>query len=179
MKNLSEITRLLHNLIRLGTIAEVQTVPPRARVKTGDNLTDWLPWFASAAGDMSAWRVPSKGEQVMLFSPSGDLAQAVIMPGIYSDDMPAPSDDENTFMYKFPDGTELLVNSSERKLIVNSNGQVEVNAQQIKATAQTVKVSAQQIDFNEGGAGVVTGQSICAYTGSPHPHTSMTVRAGL
>lgn len=43
MNSIAEISRLLENLVRLGTIAEVQHAPPRVKVRTGGILTTWLP----------------------------------------------------------------------------------------------------------------------------------------
>jgi len=50
MNNFAALSRMLENLIRLGVIAEVQMVPPRVKVKTGELTTAWLPWLALRAG---------------------------------------------------------------------------------------------------------------------------------
>ena len=80
MNSLAELARLIENLIRLGTVAEVQVEPPRVRVKTGNVTTAWRPWFALRAGEDREWDPPTVGEQVILFSPSGNLAQGVTRP---------------------------------------------------------------------------------------------------
>lgn len=74
MNDFAASARMLENLIRFGTIAEVQMVPPRVRVKTGDLLTGWLPWLALRAGADVDWDPPTVNEQVLLLSPSGQLA---------------------------------------------------------------------------------------------------------
>lgn len=68
--------------------------PARCRVKLGDNTTDWLPWMAGrAAGkDGSAWWPPVVGEQCLVIAPGGELAQGVVLLGMYSDHMEAPAD---------------------------------------------------------------------------------------
>jgi phage baseplate assembly protein V len=50
MNDLANLTRLLENLIRFGTIAAVQMVPPRVQVLTGTLTTAWLPWINPRAG---------------------------------------------------------------------------------------------------------------------------------
>jgi len=82
---LNELFRLVTNLIRFGTIAEVDCHAQRVRVCTGDNLTDWRPWLTSRAGSTQTWCSPSVGEQVILLSPEGDLMQSVVLPSVYSE----------------------------------------------------------------------------------------------
>ncbi|HCE7062829.1 phage baseplate assembly protein V, partial [Pseudomonas aeruginosa] len=43
MADFATLSRLIENLIRLGTIAAVDHAAQRVRVLTGDLLTGWLP----------------------------------------------------------------------------------------------------------------------------------------
>lgn len=171
MKNAAEILRLLNNLIRIGTIEEIDHKAARVRVTSGDNLTGWLPWRAARAGASTTWDPPTKGEQVVLLSPSGDLSQAIVFESIYSDDNPAPSDSENLWLKKFPDGTEVRYDHGEKKLRIDGAKDLQIEV------AGSATIKAKTIALNDG-RGVVTGAHICAYTGSPHAHCSMTVMAG-
>ncbi|WMR36092.1 phage baseplate assembly protein V, partial [Metapseudomonas otitidis] len=45
MNDFATLARLLENLIRLGTIAEVDHAAARVRVQSGQLLTGWLPWL--------------------------------------------------------------------------------------------------------------------------------------
>ncbi|HDL8750097.1 TPA: phage baseplate assembly protein V, partial [Yersinia enterocolitica] len=47
---ITEILRLLRNLIRIGTVAEVDLDQALCRVATGDNITGWLNWLTLRAG---------------------------------------------------------------------------------------------------------------------------------
>lgn len=91
-----ELNRRLENLIRTGTVIAVRTQnPARCRVQLGDNTTDWLPWITGRAGGPNggrSWWPPVVGEQCLVVSPGGDLLSGVVIPGIYSDAMGAPSD---------------------------------------------------------------------------------------
>ena len=99
------IARMIENLIRFGTIAETQMKPPRVRVKTGDLLTGWLPWIALRAGADMDWDPPSVNEQVVLFSPSGQLANGIALTGIYSTANPANGEREGLHRRTYRDGT--------------------------------------------------------------------------
>ena len=104
MNQIAELARLIENLIRLGTIAAVQIQPPRVRVKTGSISTAWIPWLALRAGTSKDWDPPTVGEQVILFSPSGQLGQAVAVVGLYSDVNPANGDRSGLHRRTYPDG---------------------------------------------------------------------------
>ncbi|MCO7538362.1 phage baseplate assembly protein V, partial [Pseudomonas asiatica] len=104
MNSIAELNRLLENLIRLGTIAEVQHVPPRVRVSTGELLTTWLPWIALRAGADQDWDPPTDGEQVVLLSPSGQLANGVVLTGLFSDQIPANGDRAGLRRRTYADG---------------------------------------------------------------------------
>ena len=101
----AELRRLVHNLIRIGTVRDVEG--PRARVRVGENLTTWLPWCTTRAGGDAVWDSISSGEQVLVLCPSGDLAQAVICFSLYQTAHPAPDDRPGLYLRTFSDGTRL------------------------------------------------------------------------
>ncbi|TQF08209.1 phage baseplate assembly protein V, partial [Myxococcus llanfairpwllgwyngyllgogerychwyrndrobwllllantysiliogogogochensis] len=65
---LTEIMRLITNLIRTGIVTEVDRDGWLCRVKTGDLETNWINWLTYRAGKSRTWWCPSPGEQVVLFS---------------------------------------------------------------------------------------------------------------
>lgn len=103
---LIDLLTRLENLIRLGTVAEVDLTvsPPLCRVQTGGLLTDWRPWISQRAGSARTSWPPTVGEQVLLFSPSGELTAAVVLPGLYSDAHPAPDNHPTRHRTTYPDG---------------------------------------------------------------------------
>lgn len=118
--SLADLSRRLENLIRIGTIAEVDvadTTAPRVRVKDGELLTGWLPFGAMRAGSARVWSVPTVGEQVMVFSPSGDLASAVVFGSLYSTTTPAPSKDPHEHIIDFADGTRVSHNDETGAMV--------------------------------------------------------------
>jgi phage baseplate assembly protein V len=105
MNDLATLARLIENLIRFGTIAAVQMQPPRVQVKTGTLTTAWLPWIALRAGADREWNPPTVNEQVLLFSPSGQLGNGVVLTGLFSDQIPANGDREGLHRFTYRDGT--------------------------------------------------------------------------
>ncbi|MGM0563681.1 MAG: phage baseplate assembly protein V [Pseudomonadota bacterium] len=193
--NPAEILRLINNLIRTGTIDDVDSEAALARVKTGENLTTWLPWLSARAASTAHWDPPQVGEQVVLLSPEGDLSQAIIVTGLYSSDYPAPSSNINAHRRQYPDGTHVEYDHDTHQLTIEVHGDVsmvvkgnatatvegDLTADVEKTAAVTAgtkaTVDAPLIEHN-GGVGVVTGAHICQFTGNPHSDCSTTVKAG-
>ncbi|APC15104.1 baseplate assembly protein [Pseudomonas frederiksbergensis] len=111
MNDLATLARLIENLIRFGTIAEIQMKPPRVRVKTGALTTGWLPWIAPRAGADREWDPPTVDEQVILFSPSGQLGNGIVLTGLFSDHFPANGDREGLHRRTYRDGTVIEYDS--------------------------------------------------------------------
>jgi len=111
MNDLATLARLIENLIRFGTIAAVQMQPPRVQVKTGTLTTAWLPWVTLRAGADREWNPPTVNEQVLLFSPSGQLGNGVALTGLFSDQIPANGDREGLHRVTYRDGTVIEYDS--------------------------------------------------------------------
>lgn len=101
---LSELLRLLTNLIRIGIISEVDAENGLCRVQTGGLETAPLKWLTMRAGSARTWWAPSVGEQVLILSMAGELTTAFVLPAIFSDAHPAPSNSEGALVAEFPDG---------------------------------------------------------------------------
>ncbi|RFA31335.1 hypothetical protein CAI21_01525 [Alkalilimnicola ehrlichii] len=128
MNNVAELLRLLNNLVRLGTVHEVDTATARARIKSGAILTGWLPWLSARAGTTRDWDPPTAGEQVLLLSPGGDLSQAIVLTGIYSEASPPPATDPSVWKREFPDGTTVTYDHAEKALAIATVDRIEIQA---------------------------------------------------
>ncbi len=101
----------LSQILRLGTIASVDLESATCTVEIGDPddenvTTTQIQWGVLRAGKTSIWSPPSTGEQVLLFCPDGDIAQAVPLGALYSTQYPAPGSDAREFI-RFADGAEV------------------------------------------------------------------------
>ena len=170
--NTAQLFRRFENLIRIGTIADVDYQGKRLRVKSGELLTDWLPWPAEIGRNFTRWRPLRTHTQVVLVCPSGDPAQALVIATLYSNQLDSPSTDPLIDVVQFNDGTSLEYNSNTNTLNISTAGDVYVTA---KGNAKT---DAASIALNNGNPVVTTGH-ICSFTGKPHGDGSSTVKAGL
>jgi phage baseplate assembly protein V len=101
---IGELDRRLANIVRVGTIAELDEANARAKVDLGDITTDWLPWGTTRAGGDRSWSAHEVGEQVIVLAPSGELAAAAIMGAIPQDAHPAPASSKDHTRYQWGDG---------------------------------------------------------------------------
>lgn len=141
--DINEIYRLLTNLIRTGTVTDVELTRGQCRVQTGELETTWLYWLTARAGRSRTWWAPSVGEQVLLFSLGGDLTTAFVLPGIFSDDHPAPSASADALHVTFPDGAVLEYEPDTGALTVSGIKTANITASGcITATVPLVLVKA-------------------------------------
>ncbi|PHM65679.1 baseplate assembly protein [Xenorhabdus stockiae] len=139
----TELLRRLRNLIRTGTVTQVDTARGLCRVETGHLETDWLNWLTTRAGRARTWWAPSVGEQVILLAIGGDLTTAFVLPAIFSDACPAPSASSDAVHIAFPDGAVMeyepnssaLTVSGIKTATVTASVSVQVTAPQITCTA--------------------------------------------
>ncbi|HHQ6438742.1 TPA: phage baseplate assembly protein V [Yersinia enterocolitica] len=140
---ITEILRLLRNLIRIGTVAEVDLDQALCRVATGDNITGWLNWLTLRAGQSRSWWAPSEGEQVLILSLGGELDTAFVLPGIFSDDFPPPLASADGLYLAFPDGATLHYEPESGELQADGVKTAVINASEsINATAPTITCAA-------------------------------------
>lgn len=112
----TELDRRIGNLIRLGTVAEADYMHAKVRVRMGEIVTGWLPWSTSRAGSNATWHAPEVGEQVMVLAPSGELNQAVVLPGIFQTAHPQPVNSADKHHTVYSDGAVLEYDRSAHHL---------------------------------------------------------------
>lgn len=113
-----ELLRRLDNLLRLGTIAEVDLAQAKVKVQSGEILTTWLPWATFRAGTTQSWSPPTVGEQCLILSVSGELTMGLVLVGLYASNAPSQSGDEH--LLKFADGAEMNYNQASGHLSVKN-----------------------------------------------------------
>ncbi len=127
-RQLADLARRVANMIRTGRVAEVDHAAARVRVKSGDLLTEWLPWQTRRAGNTRTWSPPTVGEQVTILSPSGEPAAGMVIPALYCQDHPAPDDSADTHVIDFPDGARITYDHAAHALDITGVATVRVVA---------------------------------------------------
>lgn len=150
LQQINELQRRFDNLLRLGTVVEINHKRARARVQLGGNRTDWLQWIAPAAGeDDTEWRPPSKGAQVAVLSPGGDLRAGLILPAIYSGQYPANGDTAGLFRRTFANGDVIEYQDGNAQLKVS--GALNAEADSISLKAKNISLKAENLSMEAAG----------------------------
>ncbi|MBD8169528.1 phage baseplate assembly protein V [Erwinia persicina] len=142
----AESARLLQNLIRVGTVIQVDYVQYVARVQTGANKTDWIRWGAQRAGDAQTWWAPSLGEQVVILSPGGDLENAFIAFSLYGIDALPPDTSQTSHVTRYPDGAKESYDPASgmksitgiKNALVDASGSMTLNLSRLVINASVV-----------------------------------------
>jgi len=141
--SLQEMARALRNMIRTGIIVDIDLTSGRCRVQTGGIVTQWLQWLTHRAGHSRTWWAPSVGEQVLLLAVGGELDTAFVLPGIFSDDNPAPSASADAWHVAFPDGAVFEYEPQNSALKVSGIKTADITASQsVTVSVPEVKVVA-------------------------------------
>ncbi len=98
-------------ILRVGKVVGVDLETALCTVQIGDPdaedvETAEIQWGVIRAGETIVWSPPSPGEQILLFCPGGDIAQAIPFGALYSTEFPAPGSDGREFI-RFGDGAEI------------------------------------------------------------------------
>jgi phage baseplate assembly protein V len=148
----NEIHRRILNMVRKGVVMDVDhaSLPPTCRVTAGELQTSWLPWIALTAGETIEWNPPTVGEQVLVFSPSGDTAQGIVLRGLYSEHARAPSNNPAKHVRVYPDGAAIAYDHTEHSLkaalpagatmLVVAPGKVTVRTQDATVQADVIQL---------------------------------------
>lgn len=105
--DIATLSRMVENLIRIGTVIAVDHAAARCRVASGELESQWLPWIDRRAGDTRTWEPPTVGEQVVILSPSGEPAGGVVLTGLFADAHAAPSTSASEHVITYPDGARI------------------------------------------------------------------------
>ena len=160
---LPDLERRQANAIRYGTISAVDHANARCRVKSGEIETAWLPWMAGrASGAKRRWDPPEVGEQVAVISAGGDLAQGLVLPGVYQDTAAAPSDSPNVDRTVHSDGTVIEYDRAAHALTADLQG--------TKLFADRAK-----IELSIGGVVLTISGSGVAITGGEVTHNGINI----
>ncbi|MDH2999497.1 baseplate assembly protein [Chelonobacter oris] len=130
MKTLTDVIRRIENMHRLGLIAAVDHAKARCKVRSGEILTEWLPFAAMRAGTSKTWSPPTVGEQCLIVALSGELTTAVVITGIYTAGS-APSQSADEHVIEFADGARFVYNQATGNLSVNGVQTINITCPQI------------------------------------------------
>ena len=154
---LSDLAKRLANIIRIGSIFEINYQAAKARVRIGKLETDFLPWANANSGSNNSWNPPEIDEQVIILSPSGDLSQAVILPSLYKNNASGSEQNIRSITYKdgskisFDIGSGVLDLDLKGDIIIKVAGNANIEGDNINITGSSNIILDGNVDL--GGTG--------------------------
>lgn len=103
-QDIGELQRQISQLLRIGTVVQLVSGTDTAIVEIGGVQSDPIQWAVRRAGPDAEWWAPEPGEQVVIFAPYGDPAQAIILFSLYQDLFAAPSTNPDIRRTTYKDG---------------------------------------------------------------------------
>lgn len=157
---IAELLRLLENIVRTGTVTEIDEEKWRVRVQSGGLDSNWLRWTAQRAGAFKVWVPPSVGEQVWFLCLGGNTDVAFIGGSLYSADNPAPGASRNEMVVTAPDGATFRYDAEAGALQVKGIKSAVVEAS-VKITLDTPEMECTNLlttkNLNVTGGGEMSG----------------------
>lgn len=125
-RRIGELERRVASQSRTGVVAEVDPANGLARVRLLDSdppfMTGWIPWTEPAAGANKTHNPPSVGQQVNVYSESGDLHDAVIQGSLNSDANGRPSGAGDEYVLASAGACSLKVTGGGAALVLTIGG---------------------------------------------------------
>ncbi|HCT7667031.1 phage baseplate assembly protein V [Klebsiella michiganensis] len=157
---IAELIRLLENVVRTGTVTEIDEEKWRVRVQSGGLNPNWMRWTAQRAGAFKVWVPPSIGEQVWFLCLGGNTDIAFIGGSLYSKDNPAPGASRNEMVVTAPDGARFRYDAEAGALQVTGIKTAAIKAS-VKVTLDTPEVECTNLlttkSLNVRGGGEMHG----------------------
>ena len=177
-----EAARAIGMLLRTGTVSEVDHAQARVRFQTGDITTDWLPWFeqrANGAEGNRTWRPPAVGAQGLMLAPGGELGRAVILPGMFSDAMPASGNAAGVVREDFNATDFMEWKDGGLGITCTESITLTVGGSSIEITPDSIKLSAGggTLTLDSSGATIDPEATIGGIPFTPHKHGGVMIGA--
>jgi phage baseplate assembly protein V len=140
MRDVADLKRRIDSTVRHGTVVKVDAKKHLVKLKIGgtDDEPQESPWvpYAQIAGALKVHTPPSEGQQMTLFSPTGDFRQGLSLPLTWSEKNKSPSDKPDEHVLTFENVT-ITVKKDSLKVTVG-DASIEVTKDSIRNIAKEV-----------------------------------------
>ncbi|WNF52991.1 phage baseplate assembly protein V [Pseudomonas sp. SG20052] len=142
----AEHDRMIAAMLMPCAVVGVDLVAPAVRVSNGEWTSAWVRWHSLAAGKARHWRVPTLGEQGVLFNPSGQAGMGTFVPGLYGNAGAPPDNRDHVEVWRFDDGGSLVYDWQARSYAIT-----------LPSGTVTIKVASTEVVVTDAAVTVTTG----------------------
>ncbi|WP_460152752.1 phage baseplate assembly protein V [Pseudomonas sp. S2_B07] len=143
---LGEHDRMISAMLMPCAVVGVDLTAPAVRVSNGEWTSAWVRWHSLAAGKARHWRVPSLGEQGVLFNPSGQAGMGTFVPGLYGNAGGQPDNRDHVEVWRFDDGGSLVYDWQAKAYTIT-----------LPTGTVTIKVATTEVVVTDSAVSVITG----------------------
>ena len=137
-------------------------------------------WLTLRAGGARTWWCPSPDEQVVVLSMGGNLETAFVLPAIYSNQFPPPSDSVDGCVTEYPDGGWFEYEPATgrwhvrgiKSMVIEASDSVTYKTGEFVVEADTTRINSKVV-INGGvtqGGGAMSSNGIVV---DDHEHTGV------
>lgn len=185
--NSADLHHRLSRIIAFGKVAETDYDKARVKVTIGEWTTTWLPWVTARASNNVNWHAPEVDEQVLVLSPSGDMAQGVVIGAVYQGEQQQQlmNDIEvenrpHVHRTKYQDGTVIEYDRQNNILKADVRGDVQLLVERnLDATVQGNATALVEGDLSGTINGEVQLQAGKSVTATVSENVNLTVSGNL
>jgi len=145
-RRVSELERRVRSQSRTGVVEGVDAANGLARVRLLDGgepfITGWIPWEEPAAGSNKTHNPPSPGQQVKVYSESGDLHDASIQGSLNSDANGRPSGAGDEYVLASVGDASVTISGGGAGMVL------KVGASTVTLTGGGIVLNSPRIDLN-------------------------------
>lgn len=149
--NLADLNRQVINLVRIGSIEQVDHENATLRVRCSESglLTGWIAWPAEIGRNYRRWRPLAVGQQVIVNAPHGELEQAFVVGLLFTGSVGPPSQDPEVDKWLFNDGTAIEHNNATGVLSIKGAKKIILDAEHMIFNADQMVINVASLDINE------------------------------
>jgi len=140
-----EMKRRQANVLRHGRVTDIDTKKQLVRLRLNPDTDDtefksaWIP-YGQQAGDFKFHNPPTKGQNMTVISPSGELGQAVALPFTWNETFASPGDSEDEHVITFGKVT-ITYKKDSLILKVGDNTSITLTESGIEAKSQKITLN--------------------------------------
>lgn len=142
----AEHDRMIAAMLMPCAVVGVDLAAPAVRVSNGEWTSAWVRWHSLAAGKARHWRVPTLGEQGVLFNPSGQAGMGTFVPGLYGNVGAPPDNRDHVEVWRFDDGGSLVYDWQAKSYAIT-----------LPSGTVTIKVASTEVVVTDAAVTVTTG----------------------
>lgn len=140
-RRIVELEQRADKMVRHGPVTDVDAEKHLVRLRIGGTDAEpkkspWTP-YGQIAGAMKVHSPPSVGQNMTMFSPTGDFRQAVTLPMTWNNANPSPSQKKDEHILKF--GKVTITIKSESLTFDVDGSKIEITKDKIVSTSKDIK----------------------------------------